>query len=176
MKIFKRVVISIMVLIGLLLIIGALLPRDYTVTRTIEINSSPDSVYNNVADFRVYKTWNWWAKQDPLASFEIKGEAKQPGSSYSWNGNEIGIGSLTLETAEPGKKVKNILTFKKPFETIASDNWEFEASQTGTKVIWVNSGKLPYPMGAFIAMSMNTMLGPQMDSGLVSLKALTELK
>ena len=176
MNIFKKISIFLSILISSVLIVAALLPRTYEVTRSIEIKTNSTIVFENVADYSIYKKWNWLSKQDPMAVIEIKGKLRQKGSSYSWDGRVIGIGSLTLVNVEPGKMVENTLTYKKPFESIAKDYWTFETTDKGTKVNWVNSGKLSYPMGAFIVLGINKRLSPQMDSGLVSLKTFSEMK
>ncbi|MEK7729253.1 MAG: SRPBCC family protein [candidate division KSB1 bacterium] len=174
MKALKIVLMAVGGLVALFFIVAAFLPSSYAVERSIEINKAPEVVFEQVADFNNYLKWNPWSKTEPSAKNTIGGTQKEPGASWMWEGDTVGTGSLTIEKLEPHKAIQSKLKFLKPFESEASDSWTFEPTASGTKVVWHNTGELPYPVMRYMGLMMEGMLGPQFEQGLRDLKALSE--
>ena len=59
-------------------------------------------------------------------------------------------------------------------ESSAVNLWSFEPTANGTRVTWADSGELPYPIGRYFGLGLESMLGPQFEHGLESLKARVE--
>ena len=161
--------------VGAVLLAAALMPSKYTIEKEIIINKSPEQTFNKVADFNFYREWNPWQKSEPTAKYKISGAPSTIGHKYDWNGKKIGSGCLTVKSLTPNKNLELSLEFIKPWKTEANDNWKFEDLKNGsTKVIWHNSGPLPYPiarlMGPFISKNLNS----QFVQGLNSLKEMCE--
>lgn len=174
MKALKIVLMAVGVLAALFFLVAAFLPASYAVERSIEINKAPEVVFEQVADFNNYLKWNPWAKMEPAAKNTIAGTQKEVGASWKWEGQEVGMGSLTIEKIEPHKAIHSKLAFIAPYQSRASDSWTFEPTANGTKAIWHNTGELPYPMMRYMGLMMEGMLGPQFEQGLRDLKAQCE--
>lgn len=151
------------------------MPGKYTIEKSIVINASPDTVYNNVADLNNYRDWNPWQKMEPGAKANISGTPKTTGHKFEWEGKKIGQGSLTVKALNPPHKADIQLEFIKPWKSIASDNWTFEDLKNGsTKVTWNNHGPLAYPMARLMGPVINKNLSHQFEQGLKNLKEMCE--
>lgn len=175
MKILKISLMIVGVIVALFFLVAAILPSSYTVERSIEINKTPEIVFEQVADFNNYLKWNPWSKIEPTAKNTIRGTQKEVGASWRWEGSDrVGKGSLTIEKIEPHKSIQSKLAFIAPYQAVASDNWVFEPTSNGTKVTWHNAGELAYPMMRYMGFMFESMLGPQFEQGLRDLKAQCE--
>jgi uncharacterized protein YndB with AHSA1/START domain len=175
MKILKIIGIALLSIVGLVLIIAAFLPSEFTVTRSVEIIKPVDSVYAVVADFGQFPKWNPWAEKEKAAlPFTVTGMAGTVGNAYAWVGTETGVGSMTITAVEPGKSITQDLVFTAPFQSASVVTWTFESSANGTKATWSNNGKSLYPMGRIFGVMMDKMIGPDFEKGLSNLKTLME--
>ncbi|MFQ5629996.1 MAG: SRPBCC family protein [bacterium] len=170
MKIIKGILITIGAIVVLFFVVALFLPASSTLERTIEINKPPEVVFGQVVDFNNYLKWNPWSEREPTAKNTITGEAGTVGSSWAWEGEEIGAGSLTIEKIEPNQSIHSAFVSKKPFEGTASVDWTFQATDSGTKVTWQFTGKNPYPTMRYMGLMVDGMLGPQLEKGLANLK------
>lgn len=172
MRTFLIVVAAIVVIV---LIIPAFIDADVTISRTVEINKPVDQVYNVVKDFNYYKQWNAWSKMDKNAKTEIAGPVGEVGSKWSWEGDTVGKGSLTIEKLEPDKSITSKLEFFEPMAGQAQDLWNFDMVDSNTtKVTWTYAGTANSYFMRYMNPMMEGMLGPQMDSGLANLKNLVQ--
>lgn len=162
-------------LIATLLIVAAAMPKVYSIEKTVIINRPVTGVMNYISDFNYYSQWNPWQQSDPSAKSTITGNPGSPGHKYEWVGKKIGIGSLTLLSMD-AKHIHFELEFIKPWKAKAKDNWAFEQWGDGseTKVIWQNSGELPWPMARLMGPMLNKNLSHQFEQGLNNLKKMCE--
>lgn len=169
------IVYVILGLIGLVLLVAAMMPKNYNVEKTAIIKKSVPDVMNKVGDLNSYSQWNPWQQMEPTAKSNITGTPKTPGHKYEWEGRKVGVGSLTLASLD-NKHIHFILEFLKPWKAKAKDNWLFEPWGDGgeTKVTWQNSGELPWPMARLMSPMINKNLNHQFEVGLGNLKKLCE--
>ena len=174
MKALKVILIIVVALAALFFIVGMFLPKSYSVTRSIVVNSPDSVVYNNVANFNNFMKWNPWSKMEPSAKVEISGPVAQPDHLYTWNGEKTGQGQMKIENVDPYKLVDFELKFIKPFESVADTKFSFEPANGGTKVDWTMTGQNNSTMEKWMSLMMDGMLGKDFESGLQSLKELSE--
>jgi len=161
-------------IIATLLVLAAVLPARFDVTKTILIDRAPAEVFRNISDLNKYRQWNPWQKTEPSSQPMVSGEPGTVGHRYAWNGKKIGIGSLTVRKLQPNDAVEFDLQFIKPFSSNADDLWKLQSEGTATRVTWSNSMPLPYPMGRLFGPLLSKGLNKQFEEGLVNLKALVE--
>lgn len=170
--------IAIYIILGIIIIIlaaAAIMPGKYNIQKEILINKPVTETFEKVADFNNYRAWNPWQKSEPGAKYKISGNPSSVGHKYDWEGKKIGCGSLTVKSLTPNKNIELSLEFIKPWKTIAEDNWKFEDLKNGsTKVIWQNSGDLPYPVARLMGPIISKNLNAQFVQGLNSLKEMCE--
>ena len=162
-------------LIAVVLTILALMPVKYNVEREVVINKPSAEVFGKVADFNNYRAWNPWQKSEPTAKYQITGNPSSIGHKYNWEGKKIGTGSLTVKSLSPNKNIELDLEFIKPWKSSADDNWKFEDLKNGTtKVIWHNTGPLPFGFARLMGPVITKNLNHQFEIGLNSLKEMCE--
>lgn len=174
MKALKIILIIIGVLAAIFLIGSLFLPKTYDVSRSIVINAPESTVYNNVADFNNFLKWNPWYKMEPTAKVEVSGSAAQPGHLYKWEGKDTGTGQMLIKSTEPPKTVDIELKFIKPFESNAETQFQLDPTEQGTKVTWRMSGENKSMIQKWMGLTMDNMIGKDFESGLQSLKQLSE--
>ncbi|QQS31141.1 MAG: SRPBCC family protein [Sphingobacteriales bacterium] len=175
MRILKIVLYGLAGLAALLLVVALLSPGSYRVEKSIEINSPIESVFLQVANYNHFRKWNPWSLSDPKAIYTVTGIPATAGHQYEWNGENVGIGKLTMTEVIPNKSVAAKLTFVEPHVSGADDNWTFETTASGgTKVVWVNSGNLSFPVERLFGLFLRGMLNKQFEEGLNNLKKISE--
>jgi hypothetical protein len=174
MKALKATLYIIIGIVTLFLIIALFLPSHSRVERTIVINQSAPVLFNYVLDFNNYKKWNPWSRMDPDAKGELSGEPGSIGQKWSWDGEIVGKGSMTMVEIIPNKMIKSKLEFKEPFEAWSWDLWSFQPVRGGTKITWANEADLDYPVGRYFGLFYDGMMGPDFEKGLKNLKEFTE--
>ena len=161
-------------LIITLLLITAVMPKIYSVEKTIVITRPAKDVMNRIGNLNDYALWNPWQQADPHSKKTITGNPNTPGHKYAWEGKKTGIGSLTLNKIDE-KHIHFDLEFLKPWKSKAKDNWLFEhRGESETKVTWQNSGELPWPIARLMGPMINKNLAHQFGIGLANLKKLCE--
>ena len=161
--------------IAVVLLISLLMPSRYNVEKATIIKRPVIDVMNKVGNLNFYSQWNPWQQMDPTTKSTITGTPKTTGHKYGWEGKKVGIGSLTLISADD-KHIHFDLEFIKPWSSKAKDNWLFEEWGDGgeCKVTWQNSGELPWPMARLMGPIINKQLNQQFETGLKNLKQLCE--
>lgn len=172
----KKILIGLAVVIAVFVVIVALQPADFVVTRSAPMNATPEAVFERVNDLRKWQDFSPWAKLDPNAKITFSGPATGVGSAFGWAGNkDIGEGRMTITESSPGKLVRYRLDFVKPFEGTNDSALAFERNGNQTVVTWSMSGKNNFlfkAVGLFI--DCDKMVGEQFEQGLQNLKKLVE--
>lgn len=176
MKVLKIILIVIVLLVGVVLAVAAFLPSEYKVSRSIEINRPVEVVFKNIDNFKNRPAWDPWLSQDPDAEVTYAGPDSGVGASYSWKGETIGSGTMTIEEVVENESIKSKLEFTEPRMSASMVCWKLESTANGTKATWTNRGKLGYPIERFFGLMLDGMLGPDFEKGLQSLKKVIEAK
>jgi hypothetical protein len=148
----------------------------YTVERSATMDSPPQAVYGQIADFRKWTGWSPWEEVDPQLRREYSGAESGAGAVYAWSGNrKAGQGRMEIVDATEPSKVQIDLVFEKPWKARSDTVFAIEPTGSGSRVTWTMTGKKTFMtkvMGIFT--SMDKMVGPDFEKGLARLKAVTE--
>lgn len=172
----KKILIGIAVVILVFLIIVAMQPADYQVTRSATVATPPDVVFPHVNELKKWAAWNPWEKLDPNMKLTYDGPASGAGASYSWVGNsDVGEGRMTITDSRLNESVKTKLEFFKPMAGVSDAVFTFKPQGNQTVVTWAMTGKNNF-IGKAICMFMNMdkMIGGQFEKGLADLKSVAE--
>ena len=161
-----------------LLVVIALQPADYRVTRTAVIDAPPAAVFARVNDLHEFQAWNPFARMDPNAKNTFEGPAAGVGAAMAWSGNsQIGEGRMTVLESRPGEVVRMRLDFVRPLASTAFAEFRFAAEGGRTAITWSMTGQKSFLAKAIhLVLSMDRMIGGQFEQGLATLKARTEVK
>jgi hypothetical protein len=156
------------------LVVAAVLPSQYRVSRSIVIATDPATMTSRLADLSVRESWVPWKQQEPNALFVAAGQPGTPGSTFTWKGTQIGEGTVTLVRVTGSREVETRVEFRKPMAMVARDRFLLTPDGAGTRVEWRNEGTLAYPVGRLFGLVIDKVVGSDYEKGLASLKLLTE--
>jgi len=170
------ILIGLAVVIGLFIVIVALRPSNFSVTRSAAIAAPPEQVFPHVNELRNWEAWNPWGKLDPNCKMTYDGPPAGVGASYAWAGNnKIGEGRNTITESRPDELVRFRLEFAKPMKATNLAEFTLQPEGDRTVVTWTMSGKHNFIGKAFgLIVNCDKMLGGQFEKGLAQMKALVE--
>ncbi|HOY49928.1 MAG TPA: SRPBCC family protein [Flavobacteriales bacterium] len=174
MRILKKTALIVIAFIAMVLVIALFLPKTYSISRFIEINSSTEVVYNQVSDFSTWKEWDPWSRNDQRVKIQLNGIPGKPGHQRHYMGGEMGEGKMTISACTPYSLLISKIEVTEPATLQFEDIWTFDGTENGTKVTWTSKGDLDYPFGRLYGLMINQLLGNEMADGLDSLKSYTE--
>ena len=173
----KKVLFSLFAgLLALLLIVPLFLPNEFTVERSIHIQTERSPIFSRIVDLQSWKDWSPWYAQEPDADYSFEGTPGVVGSSSQWKGEKIGAGKQTLTKIVQPEYVETKLEFFEPENSQATGYWKFNEENGCTTVVWGIKGELGYPIGRIMGCFMDKMIGSDFEKGLSSLKNVMEAK
>jgi Polyketide cyclase / dehydrase and lipid transport len=168
--------VGLLAIIAIFLIVVALQPADFRITRSASVAAPASIVFEQINDFHNWNAWSPWARMDPNAKNTFEGPPAGVGAIFAWAGNsKVGAGRMTITETRPNDLVLIKLEFFKPF--VATNTTEFTVKPDGdqTAVNWTMTGRSSF-MGKAIGMIMNCekMVGGQFEQGLANLRSIVE--
>ena len=110
MKILKYLLLLLLVIVGGFLLFTTLQPNNYDVKRSKLIEAPVSSVYNNVNDYKNWKTWGPWYDDDPTIKETYADQTSGVGGAYSWTSKD-GPGNMQTIALEENKSISQKLQF-----------------------------------------------------------------
>lgn len=163
----------------LIIILAAIAPKNYNVSRSIEISKPKSVVFEYLKSLKGQDEWSPWGKRDPNMKKKFTGTDGEVGAINYWKGNkEVGEGEQEITKIVEGERIESKLRFLKPFKS-TSDAYIVtkEVEKGRTKVVWGFSGKNKFPMSIMMLfMNMDKAVGKDFEEGLASLKEILENK
>ncbi len=169
----KKILIALAVIIVAFLIIVAMQPAEFRVTRSATFAASPAALFEQVNNLHKFETWNPWQKLDPNIKNTYSGPPAGVGASCSWVGNsDVGTGASTITESRPGELVRFRMDWKEPMEGTSTVDFTFKPAGYKTVVTWDMYGPNNFmgkAMGLFI--DVDKMCGDQFEKGLANLNS-----
>ena len=171
-----KILIGLAALIVLALVVVALQPSEFRITRTAAIAAPPSAVFAQVNDFHKWEAWSPWAKLDPAVRNTFSGAPAGTGAVFAWVGNsKVGEGRMTITESRPSELIRIKLEFMKPMAATHTAEFSFEPEGDRTAVTWSMFGHHSFVGKAFgLVMNMDKMLGGEFDKGLAAMKSVAE--
>lgn len=164
------------VAIAVILILASTKPDTFRIERSAIINAPAEKIFAVLTDFRQWTGWSPWEHRDPALKRDYSGAERGKGAIYGWEGNKsVGSGRMEILEANAPSKVFIQLDFLKPFEAHNTAEFTMLPQGNATNVRWVMQGPSNFMskvMQVFI--SFDKMVGKDFETGLSSLKQLTE--
>lgn len=175
-SVFKKILLGIAVVIILFLIVVAMQPSSFRVTRSAAIAAPAAAIFPHVNELRKWDAWSPWMKLDPNAKNSFEGPPAGKGAAMSWAGNnDVGEGKMTITESRLNELVRFHLEFYKPMAGTSDAEFTFKPEGNQTTVTWTMSGKNNFIGKAMcLIMNMDNMVGGQFELGLASVKAIAE--
>ncbi|MDP3072899.1 MAG: SRPBCC family protein [Opitutaceae bacterium] len=135
------ILLALAVILVVFVIVVALQPADFCVTRTAMIATTPTVVFAHVNDLRKFQTWNPFMQIDPAANISFLGPTAGVGAAYTWEGNGKAAGRMRIVESSPDELIRCKLEFLKPFRTTNSAEFTFMREGQRIRVTWSMSGR-----------------------------------
>ena len=172
----KIIAIVVVVLLAGVLIFAATKPDTFRVQRAINIKATPEKIFPFLNDLHSFGTWSPYEKKDPAMKRTFSGPASGKGAVYEWEGDKnVGKGRMEIADTAPPLNVTIKLDFVKPFEAHNIVVFTLEPKGDYTATTWAMEGPVPYFAKIMhVFLDMDSMVGKDFESGLTSLKAISE--
>lgn len=175
-RMLKKILIGLIATFGSLLALVVLQPSEYRVTRKLTMAAPAPEIFAQINDFHRWEAWSPWAKRDPAAKATFDGPSEGKGAIFSWSGNsQVGEGKMTLTESRPSDLIRTRTDFVKPFVGTSFTEFTLVPEGNGTTVTWMLFGQNDFIGKAMcLVVSMDKVLGGEMEKGLAGIKALVE--
>ena len=172
MRFMRYIIMMLAIVLAGMFVYNLFLPDSYSVTRSITIAAPASVVYEQVADLKKYEKWSPWFEGDETIEKEWGETTRGQGASFVWKSTEHGEGSFeVVEAVEPSKVVSK-LDFGGQGQARAQ--WTFDEEAGSTKVTWLFDGETSGVFAGYMALMIETMVGPQFEHGLKTLQKVVE--
>ena len=175
MAVFKKILIGLLGLIVLLVLVGFLLPRQYTVEREVSITAPAIPIYQMISAPTNWPKWAVWNKRDPNMVVTYSGTGSGKGAKWSWQSKTEGNGAMEFTDADSPRRIAYKLVFPDMGMESTGELKLTAVNDSLTKVSWSNEGDLGgNPVFRYFGLMMDKMVGADFDAGLNALKVLVE--
>ncbi len=161
------------ILLLVLAVVGLIIPNDVNVTRSIEIDATPEQIHYYINDLEQWPSWSPWVTADPSMKTTIGDIKSGVGATQSWQG-ESGSGSLTITESS----VESGVVYDMSFEGdpgVYQAGLVYQPTDKGTRVTWFMKGKMkPIIIGNYFSLLMDSLVGGSFEQGLQMLKQQVE--
>ena len=163
MKILKIIIIVFAIIIAAFLIIAALLPKQFHVEQSIEIDRPVEFAFNEVNTLRNWENWSPFDDEDSEMKHLYKGPASGVGAESIWESEKQGNGSMKISESTPFKKIVTDLDFGE--QGTASGYFNFTEEDGKTTVRWVMDTETAYPVERVVYALMKGMMETSFQIG-----------
>jgi effector-binding domain-containing protein/uncharacterized protein YndB with AHSA1/START domain len=178
MKIFKRLLLSFLALLFLLVLVSVFLPSEGMVTRSRKIQAPPSRVFYLINNLRTWNKWSPWNRLDTAMDKTYSGPESGEGASYTWKSTHrnVGTGSMKIVSSVPYDSLLMLVSFGEMGTSRVTFTLREEAG--GCVVSWIMRSraeqvgwwrKIP---SKYFFLFMDKMIGPDFEQGLESLEKL----
>lgn len=169
---FKKLLLSLVIIIALILIVAYFLPRDFRLSKSVVINAPRETVYDYVRFLKNQEKYSVWVMADPNVKMTYTGTDGTVGAISAWVSDDknVGVGEQEIKALVPNEKMTVEIRFKKPMEgTNYSDTVVESIDATHTKVTNSFYGSNPYPFN-IMCQFMDKLVGGDMQKNMENLK------
>lgn len=175
MRILRNILIGLVVLIAALAAGAYLLPRNVIVEREITIDAPPEEVFTRIQSLQAFTEWSPWQDRDPDMVVSFSGPETGVGNVMEWQSDQRDVGNGRQEIVEvsENESVRTALDFG---DMGTADAWWLLAEADGsTTVTWgLDADMGNNPMGRWMGLMMDGLVGGDYEAGLLNLKTLVE--
>ncbi len=139
------------------------------VERTALINAPIDKVFKVVSDFHTWTDWSPWLVAEPDAKVTVR----EDGKFYSWEGDVVGAGEMTIANEVENTSVDIDLMFLKPWKSKAKVSFQMKEEGDGVRLSWDMDSSLPFFLFWMKKMT-EAFIGNDYERGLTMLKDYAE--
>jgi uncharacterized protein YndB with AHSA1/START domain len=172
--VLKKLVILVAILVATLVLVGMVLPREITVTRSVVMAAPAERIYPLIATPAEWPTWSPWNRRDPAMEITYSGPATGTGARWDWKSKSEGDGGMVFtETVEPSRATFELTIAGMGPPSVGT--FTLTPAASGTEVTWTMTSDLGAgPVGRWFGLVFPRLLGKDFDEALATLKARVE--
>ena len=174
----KKFAIALLIFVVTFTVTGLFLDKKWEVERSISVDANRVLVHSYVADLRTWPDWTAWSRdRDPECVWTYSGSDFGKGMTYSWEGEELGTGHMTITSAslEDGVEFDLVFGVTEGEGDLAQGKFVYGQDDEGnTTVTWTFFGEIEGTYGGWFALFMDILAGGEFEKGLVGLKETCE--
>lgn len=172
----KKILLALTVIVVVFVIVVAMQPFEFRVTRSAILSAPAPAVFAQVNDLHKWEAWSPWAKIDPAMKKTYEGAPAGAGAIHTWAGNhEVGEGRVTIAESRPNELIRIKLEMFKPFAATNNVEFTFKPEGNQTVVTWGMTGaKNFFAKALHLFINMDKMVGGQFEQGLSQMKSVVE--
>ena len=172
MKAIKVIAILLIVLLLGLVLVGVFLPKDFSVQRSVRIDTNPTHVSVYIVNLNQWPHWSPWKDYDETMEVTLGDQILGVGANQSWKGDSS---TGRLEFTKVSDDRVEFTCYFGDTQSEADCYLSFVPDGDATKVEWGMSGSIDTPIiGGYFAMLMDQMVGSKFEHGLHKMKAAAE--
>jgi effector-binding domain-containing protein len=177
MKILKILLYIFIVLFGIYLVLCFAGTSKFDVERSIDINASAESIFEEISDYNKLAAWSPWSKKDPDMANTITGNAGSVGHKNSWTSKTQGNGEQQIVEIKQDEYIKTELKFA-DWDGVSIAEMILKPGDNFTKLTWTMKGnEVPFfARGIITIMGVTGELEKDYENGLANLKKVVEAK
>ena len=175
MRLIKRIFVTLIGAILVLVGVSYLLPGKAIVSRSISIDAPATVIFPYVNSMQETEKWSPWLSRDPETKLIYSGPEAGVGNTLNWSSDHEQVGTGTQEIVESieNQVVKTALDFG-PMGT-ASALFVLQPEGDQTQISWGFESNLGMnPMMRWMGLMMDKWVGGDYERGLENLKELVE--
>lgn len=166
----KKLLISLLVFTLGIYVAGFFLPAEWRVERSQVIPADRALIHSYVADLHTWPAWTAWSEErDPSTKWTYSGEPVGKGASYSWKGDELGEGHLTITASALSEGIDFELSFDDN-SNLSYGAIQYSEAPDGVRVTWSLWGTMSGSPGRWAGMLMDRLAGRDLEAGLQGLE------
>jgi len=174
MKVLKYAVLILFALVGVVLIVGLCMPKEWTVERSLAVNAAPAKIHPLVGNLEGWPWWMPWMEEDPAMKLTFEGKAGEPGSKMIWKSEKMGNGRLTVTRSDPATGLDYEMVMDE-FTEPAHGSIRYSVEGSVTRLTWKDTGTFgSNPVLRLFGPLMEGMLEHYFDKGLANVKTIVE--
>lgn len=149
MKILKKIGAVLLILVAVLLIAAAFLPKHFHTEASATVDQPVAEVFSYVRYLKNQDRFSYWNLRDPAMQKTYTGTDGTPGATYSWNSQneELGQGTQTIRAIVENERMELHMQFIKPFANESEATISTRpAGPSQTTLTWAFDDDMPWPM------------------------------
>ena len=171
MKLLKRLLLSVVSLIVILLLVSYFLPQQQHVERSVEINSPAEKIYPHLANPKLFSEWSPWSNIDPNMKTTYTGAESGEGAGMTWKSDDpnVGTGSWVITKAVVNESLDVDMDFGG--QGGATSFFRLAPINGKTQVTWgFDTDAGMNPVMRYMGLLMDKLVGTEYAKGLEVLK------
>lgn len=168
----QTILIIIGAIILLIVLLGLIMPKSYSLSASTVINRPAGDVYNYIILLRNQEKYSKWVMADPNVRMHYQGTDGTVGFKAAWDSDvkNVGKGEQEITAIRPGLGYDVEIRFEKPFKGTSYAHTNVETMGANqSKVTNTFDTTTPFPMNIMAPM-IKKMLTKDMEENMATLK------